>query len=96
MSVPKPPLRLFDAQANLQQPFSVVLAAGVMAIATGKFSWIKKHAVLLFLLVGYLLTSTIMVEQQRTIESQRVLIRDLFRDSMELTNLRIKESAVKR
>ncbi len=57
---------------------------------------LKNRAILLLLLVGYLLTSSIVIEQQRTIESQRVLIRDLFRDSMELTNVRIKESIAKR
>ena len=72
-----------------------------MAIPPRKSSWIKSHAILLPLLVGYLLTSSILVEQQRTIQSQRVLIRDLFRDSVELSNLKtkdlkIKESAVKR
>jgi len=72
-----------------------------MAIPPRKSSWIKSHAILLLLLVGYLLTSSILVEQQRTIQSQRVLIRDLFRDSVELSNLKtkdlkIKESAVKR
>jgi len=65
-----------------------------MTIATGK-SWIKRRAVLLLLFVGYLVTSTVLVEQQHTIESQRVLIRDLFHDSVELNNIRMKEAAVK-
>jgi hypothetical protein len=67
-----------------------------MASTSGKSSWLKSHAVLLLLLVCYLLTSSIIVEQQRTIESQRVLIRSLFHDSMELTNLKIKEARAKR
>jgi hypothetical protein len=58
--------------------------------------WIRKHGVLLLLLFGYVLTSTIVLEQQRTIESQRVLIRDLFRDSMELNQLRMKDDLAKR
>ena len=66
-----------------------------MTIVPGKQSFLRKQGVLLLLLVGYLVTSTIVVEQQRTIESQRVLIRDLFRDSMELTNLKMKEPATK-
>jgi len=66
-----------------------------MTIASMK-SVIKNRAILFLLLVGYLVTSSIVIEQQRTIESQRVLIRDLFRDSMALTNLRIKKAAVKR
>lgn len=56
---------------------------------------IGKQAVLLLLLVAYLLTSTVVIEQKRTIESQRVLIRDLFRDSMELSQMKMKESAAK-
>jgi hypothetical protein len=50
----------------------------------------------LLLLAGYVLTSTIVIEQQRTIESQRVLIRDLFRDSMELNQLRMQQDAARR
>lgn len=66
-----------------------------MTIAPAR-SILKNRAILLLLLVGYLVTSSIVIEQQRTIESQRVLIRDLFRDSMALANLKIKEAAIKR
>lgn len=66
-----------------------------MTIAPVK-SLLKNRAILLLLLIGYAVTSSIVIEQQRTIESQRVLIRDLFHDSVALTNLRIKEAAVKR
>lgn len=65
-----------------------------MTIAPVK-SFVKNRAILLLLLIGYAVTSSIVIEQQRTIESQRVLIRDLFRDSMALTNLRIKEAVTK-
>ena len=58
-------------------------------------SWIKKRGVLLLLTVAYLLTSSLVIEQQHTIESQRVLIRDLFRDSMELSQIKMKEIPVK-
>jgi hypothetical protein len=60
------------------------------------WKWIRKRGVLLLLLFGYVLTSSIVLEQQRTIESQRVLIRDLFRDSMELNQMRIKADQAKR
>ena len=66
-----------------------------MAFISSRTSWLKKHAVLLLLFVCCLLTSSIIVEQQRTIESQRVLIRALFHDSVELTNLKIKEATAK-
>jgi len=65
-----------------------------MAIIDSRHSWIRKHSVLLILLAGYLVTSTIVIEQQQTIESQRVLIRELFQDSMELSNLKMKQAVV--
>jgi hypothetical protein len=58
--------------------------------------WFRKRGVLLLLLFGYVLTSSIVVEQQRTIESQRVLIRDLFRDSVKLNQMRMKADLAKR
>lgn len=58
-------------------------------------SWFKKRAILLLLMVAYLLTASVVVEQRQTIESQRVLIRDLFHDSMELTQIKIKQAAAK-
>ena len=64
-----------------------------MKIPPSAPGWIAKRGVLLLLLAGYMLTTSIVIEQQRTIESQRVLIRDLFRDSMELNSLRMKDDA---
>ena len=46
--------------------------------------------VMLFL-ISYGLMSTLVVEQGRTIESQRGLIRDLFNDSTELSAMKAKE-----
>ncbi|MGZ4815257.1 MAG: hypothetical protein ACXVZV_07605 [Terriglobales bacterium] len=59
-----------------------------------QLSWIKKRGVLLLLFMAFLLTSSLVFEQQKTIESQRVLIRDLFRDSMELSQLKIRQATV--
>ncbi|MGH9512227.1 MAG: hypothetical protein ACRD2U_08835 [Terriglobales bacterium] len=42
-------------------------------------------------LISYGLMSTLVVEQGRTIESQRSLIHDLFNDSSELSALKMKE-----
>ncbi len=42
-------------------------------------------------LISYGLMSMLVVEQGRTIESQRGLIRDLFNDSTELSALKMKE-----
>ncbi len=63
--------------------------------STHQLSWIKKRGVLLLLFAAFLLTSSLVFEQQRTIESQRVLIRDLFRDSMELTQLKLKQASMR-
>jgi hypothetical protein len=66
-----------------------------MTLELSQFSWIKKRGVLLLLFMAFLMTSSVVFEQQQTIESQRVLIRDLFHDSMELNQIRIKQTAVR-
>jgi len=63
--------------------------------SSNKLLWLKKRAVLLLLLVAYVLSSSLILEQQRTIESQRILIRDLFHDSMELSQLKMKQATLK-
>ncbi len=55
-----------------------------------KDSWLKKQGVTLMLLFAFLLTTLLVQQQQRTIESQRLLIRDLLGDSVQLANMRIK------
>jgi len=62
-----------------------------MTLQPVTFSWIKKRGVLLLLFAAFLMTSSLVFEQQQTIESQRVLIRDLFHDSMELTQLKVQQ-----
>jgi outer membrane biosynthesis protein TonB len=53
-----------------------------------KHGWLPLLTVLF--LISYGLMTMLIVEQGSTIESQRVLIRDLFRDSTELTTLKMK------
>jgi len=60
-----------------------------------KYSWLRKQGFLLILLLAYVFTTTLVIEQERTIESQRALIRDLFRDSLELTQMKMKQAATK-
>jgi hypothetical protein len=60
-----------------------------------RLPWLRTRGVLILLMLAYLLSSALIIMQQRTIESQRALIRDLFRDSMELTQLKVKHAAVK-
>jgi len=58
-------------------------------------AWLKKQGVLLVLLFAFLLTALLVVQQQRTIDSQRTLIHQLFADSQELSQLKI-HSAMRR
>lgn len=60
-----------------------------------KYSWIRKQGAFLILLLAFLFTTSLVIEQERTIETQRVLIRDLFRDSMELSQIKIKQAVAK-
>ena len=61
-----------------------------------KHSWIQKRGLLLVLLLAYVFTTSLVIEQERTIETQRALIRDLFRDSMELSQIKMKQAIAKR
>lgn len=53
-----------------------------------KYGWLPLLTVLF--LISYGLMTMLIVEQGATIESQRALIRELFRDSSELSGLRMK------
>src|SRR5215467_16295300 len=55
---------------------------------TKKFSWLPVLTVLF--LISYGLMTMLIVEQGQTIESQRALIRELFRDSTELSAVKMK------
>src|SRR3984957_6934828 len=53
-----------------------------------KHGWLPLLTVLF--LISYGLMTMLIVEQGRTIESQRALIRELFRDSTELSSVKMK------
>jgi len=53
-----------------------------------KFSWLPILTVLF--LISYALMTLLIIEQGQTIESQRALIRELFRDSEELSAVKLK------
>src|SRR5215471_7448647 len=55
---------------------------------TKKFSWLPVLTVLF--MISYALMTMLIVEQGQTIESQRALIRELFRDSTELSAVKMK------
>src|SRR5215472_8424955 len=56
--------------------------------STKKRGWLPLLTILF--LISYGLMTMLIVEQGRTIESQRALIRDLFRDSTELSAVKMK------
>ncbi len=49
----------------------------------------RRHALIVILSFGYLLMSLLVVQQGHTIDSQRTLIRQLFKDSVELTTMKL-------
>lgn len=52
-------------------------------------SLLQRHGLQMVLLFAFFLTALLVLQQQRTIESQRVLIRQLFHDSLELNQLKM-------
>jgi hypothetical protein len=65
-----------------------IVAAIDAPVAPKKHGWLPLLVVLF--LISYGLMTMLIVEQGRTIESQRALIRELFRDSTELSAVRQK------
>jgi len=65
-----------------------IVAAIDAPVAPKKHGWLPLLTVLF--LISYGLMTMLIVEQGRTIESQRALIRELFRDSTELSAVRLK------
>ncbi|HWR16759.1 MAG TPA: hypothetical protein VN577_18175 [Terriglobales bacterium] len=63
-----------------------------MSAFAAKLPWLKKQGVTLMLFSAFLLTSLLVWQQQQIIESQRKLIHQLFRDSMELTQMKVKSA----
>src|SRR6266498_2005519 len=60
----------------------------IPAVTPKRHSWLPVLTVLF--LISYGLMTMLIVEQGQTIESQRALIRELFRDSTELSATKIK------
>jgi hypothetical protein len=52
-------------------------------------SFLRRHGLHFISLFALLLTSLVVLQQERTIESQQSLIRLLFHDSVELNHMRI-------
>ena len=58
-----------------------------------KLLWLRRHVLTLVFAVAYLILTAFVVEQGRIIDSQRYLIRQLFRDSIELQQAKIRAVA---
>jgi hypothetical protein len=72
---------LFESHA------AAIVSATEIPVAPKKHSWLPVLVVLF--LISYGLMTMLIVEQGETILSQRALIRDLFRDSKELSAVKI-------
>jgi hypothetical protein len=59
-------------------------------------SWLRRHAVTVIMLFFGTLMTLLVAEQGRIIESQRRLIRQLFRDTLELNEVKMRESQAQR
>jgi len=52
--------------------------------------WLRRNWLASVMLIAYLLFSMLIVEQGRTIEAQRLLIRQLFTDSQQLSRMKVE------
>lgn len=59
---------------------------------TDKYNWLGRQGLVIVLLFAFSLMSLVVLEQNRTIESQRRLIRNLFHDTVELNALKIERA----
>jgi hypothetical protein len=59
-------------------------------------SLLRRHGISFIFLAVYVLMALLVVEQDRTISSQRQLIRALFQDSLELTHMKIQRTVAQR
>jgi hypothetical protein len=62
---------------------------------TAEISWISRQGVMILLIFAVVASSLVVLQQQRTIEAQRTLIHQLFSDSVELTQLKMKQAVAK-
>jgi hypothetical protein len=60
-----------------------------MNSAATKPTLLRRHGIHFVCLFAFFLTSLLVLQQERTIESQRTLIHELFRDSLELSQLKM-------
>jgi hypothetical protein len=54
------------------------------------FSWIRRHGVLVVVVLVFTVLALVTAEQDRTIARQKALINDLLQDSLELSAIRLQ------
>jgi hypothetical protein len=59
-------------------------------------SWLRRHFLTVIFGVTFVLLSMLVLEQGRTIDNQRSLIRQLFHDSLELQAARMRQARTSR
>ena len=64
-------------------------------VSQRRFSWLRRYALTVALVVAYLAMTLLVIEQGRVIDSQQKLIRLLFSDSTQLSAMRIKNNQEK-
>ena len=67
-----------------------------MPTISGLCTWVSKQGLVVVSHIALVLTALLVVQQQRTIDSQRVLIQQLFSDSQQLTQMKIHAIAQRR
>jgi hypothetical protein len=58
--------------------------------------WLRRYWLSVVMLIAYFLLSLLIIEQGRTIEAQRTLIRKLFSDSLQLNALKVEKQQAQR
>lgn len=59
-------------------------------------TWVRKNGLSMVFLFLYVLLVLLVIEQGRTIESQKQLIRALFHDSQQLNAMRVRQAQERR
>jgi hypothetical protein len=67
-----------------------------MMMPRPNFNWLRNHGVVAILVVAYVFMSLLIVEQGRTIDNQKSLIRLLYADSMELSVSKLHHATPKK
>ncbi len=81
-------LRAWGEGCRLTDQFNNAAVTAIAPVAPKKRGWMPLLTVLFC--ISYTLMTMLIVEQGQTIESQRALIRELFRDSVELSASKMK------